>query len=88
MLVALIYNPVIHVHLLTGSSCELYKDWPKIFLVFLSVFSVSFKRLCDHPHCLLPVWCLSTQKYPHFNTALHWMMDPPLLSRSFVFAPQ
>lgn len=40
------------------------------------------------PLLITRVWCLNTQKYPHFNTALHWMTDPPLLSRSFVFAPQ
>lgn len=48
-----------------------------------------FKQPCVLPHCFTTsLWCLSTQKYPHFNTALHWMTDPPPLSRSFVFAPQ
>lgn len=40
------------------------------------------------PSVITSVWCLSDQKYPRFNTALDWLTDPLLFSRSFVFAPQ
>lgn len=50
---------------------------------------MKFKQQYDLFHRLLPVcgvWAL--RNIPRFNTALDWMTDPLLFSRSFVFAPQ
>lgn len=90
MLDAHIYNCVIHAHLLKGNSFEFYKEWSKIFFGFacFSLCSVWASNSCvitstAYYKCVVP-----EHSYPHFNTALHWMMDTPLLPRSFVFAPQ